>query len=619
MSRCPSPDLSRTPASRCARRAPGGVVAGALLLALLAPGSAQAQYPADTAIYTANNSATLFVVTNRATGAQAAIATLAFATSALARDASTSRIYYVSSTGILGRVAYYNPVSGTNTVINSTGSGGDNIIRLTFNGGLMYAIGDVAHGSRLYTIDPTTGTYVNLGSVRIGSTVGQLLPNDGDIAFDPASGTLYAVANDPANNGGSFLFTINLVTRVATQLGPVNGGGNDLSALTFVSGVLYAGGAGELYTVNMTTGVGTLVASPAATFRDFATGPPVADLQLTMTASAGFTAGGNATYTLTARNNGPYRVTAVVSVVDTLPPGLSFTSATGTGWTCGALGQVVTCTRVGTVNSSTTLPDITLIAAITGSVAPSVTNVAVLSSSTMADQNFSNNRVAITSAVTVSSVSTTPDGATVSRLPSNATLYSQVFVVTNSGSVVDSYNLAATVAPAGVVTIVSVNGVNGSTGATGVIASLGTSSVTVVYTVASGAATGATATLTLTATSTVVGTVSDAGSLTVTVIRANLTMAKQPYRDDQTTLVTTGVSPGEYLQYKVTITNSGGAGAITVNVSDLVPGAVTYVANTPDAVGWTITAPPTATITASLAGTLAAGASRYFWIRVRVK
>jgi uncharacterized repeat protein (TIGR01451 family) len=237
----------------------------------------------------------------------------------------------------------------------------------------------------------------------------------------------------------------------------------------------------------------------------------------------------------------------------------------------------------------------------------------------MADQNFSNNRVAITSAVTVRSVSTTPDAATISQLPSNATQYSQTFVVTNSGSVADSYNLVATIAPAGVVTIVSVNGVNGSTGTTGVLASLATTNVTVVYTVAAGAATGAAATLTLTATSIALGTVSNSGDLTVTVIRANLTMAKQLYRDDRTTLVTTGVTPGEYVQYKVTITNTGGAGATTVNVSDAVPAAVTYVANSPDAAGWTITAAPATTITASLTGTLAAGASRYFWIRVRVQ
>jgi uncharacterized repeat protein (TIGR01451 family) len=590
-----------------------------MLLALLAP-AARAQSAADTVIYTVNNSATLYAVTNRATGVQGAIATLSFPTSALARDPSTSLIYYVSSTGTLGRVAYYNPVTGTNTVINGTGSGGDRILRLAYNAGVLYAIGDVTHGSRLYTIDQATGVYTNLGSVRIGSPAGQLLPDEGDIAFDPVSGVLYAAADDPTGNGGTFLFTINVVTQVATQLGAINAGGNSLSALTFVAGLLYAGGANELYTVNKLTGLGTLVAAPAATYRDFATGPPVADLQLTVTPSAGFTAGAAATYTLTVRNNGPYRASAVVSVVDTLPAGLTFTSATGTGWTCTAFGQVVTCTRAGPVNSSTTLPDITLIAAIGASVAPSVTNVAVVSSSTMADQNFSNNRVATTSAVTVRSVSTTPAGATVTQLPSNGTTYSQTFVVTNTGSMSDSYTLAATVAPAGVVSIVSVNGVAGSTGTTAVVASGASTNVVVVYTVATGAATGATATLTMTATSVGLATISNAGDLTVTVMRAGLSMSKQLYRDDQTTLVTgaAGVSAGEYVQYRVTVTSTGAAGATAVHVSDTIPAAVTYVAATGDAAGWTLASAP-GTVTADLAGVLATGQSRFFWIRVRVK
>jgi uncharacterized repeat protein (TIGR01451 family) len=605
----------RTRVPRVAPQAHLALVVGTLLAALLAPASARAQSPADTAIYTVNNSATLYVVTNRATGAQASIATLSFATSALARDPASSLIYYVASTGTLGRVAYYDPVAGTNTVINSVGSGGDNIIRLTFNAGQIYAIGDVAHGSRLYTIDPATGAYTNLGSVRIGSSVGQLLPNDGDLAFDPATGILYAAANDPTGNGGTFLFTINVATHVATQIGAINAGGNDLSALTFAAGLLYVGGGNELYTVNKATGVGTLVASPAATFLDFATGPPVADLQLTVTPSAGFTAGAAATYTLTARNNGPYRASAVVAVVDTLPTGLTYTSAIGTGWTCSVSSQVVTCTRVGTVNSSTTLPDIILTVAISASVAPSVTNVAVVSSSATADQNFSNNRVGTTSAVTVRNVATTPDGAAVSQLPSNATQYTQTFVVSNTGSMSDSYNVAATVAPAGIVTIVSV-----SVATTPAIASGGSYNVIVTYTVATGAATGASAKITLTATSTVVPTVKDPGDVTVTVIRAGLTMTKALYRDDQTTLVTgpAGVSDGEYVQYKVTLTSTGAAGATTVHVTDSVPAAVTYVTATGDAAGWTIVN-AAGTVTADLTGVLATGQSRFFWIRVRVK
>jgi uncharacterized repeat protein (TIGR01451 family) len=612
MSRPSTWDTSRVPR----------VLLPVLLLALLAPAAAHAQSPADTAIYTVNNSATLFVVTNRATGAQATMATLSFATQALARDPASSLLYYVSSTGTLGRVAYYDPVTGTNTVINATGSGGDNVIRLTFNAGLLYAIGDVAHGSQLYTINPATGVYTSLGGVHIGSPVGQLLPDDGDLVFDPGTGTLYAAANNPGVGGGSFLFSINLATQVATQIGAINLGGTNLSALTFISGVLYAGGANRLYTVNKATGLGTLVASPAATYRDYATGRPVSDLQLTVTASAGFTMGANATYTLTARNNGPYRATAVITVVDTLPAGLTYTSATGGGWACSALGQVVTCSRgAGTVNSGTTLPNITLIAAITSSVATSVTNVAVLSSSTMADQNFSNNRVATTSAVTVRSVATTPDGATATQLPSNGTNYSQIFVVTNTGGLTGTYNLTATVAPAGIVAIVSVNGVPGSTGTTPLLAANGgTSNVTVVYSVATGAATGATATITLTATATTAPIVSNAGDLTVTVARAGISMAKALYRDDQTTLVTgpAAVSTGEYVQYRVSVTSSGAASATTVRVSDALPAAVTYNTATGDAPGWTIVN-VAGTVTADLAGALTSGATRHFWIRVRVK
>src|SRR4030088_699809 len=116
----PEPSPARSP--RSAPRARRGLVVGALLLPLLAATRARPQSPADTVLYSVNNSTTLFAVTNRATGAQAAMATLSFATSALARDPSTSRIYYVASAGTLGRVAYYDPITGTNTVINSAGS-----------------------------------------------------------------------------------------------------------------------------------------------------------------------------------------------------------------------------------------------------------------------------------------------------------------------------------------------------------------------------------------------------------------------------------------------------------------------------------------------------------------
>ena len=169
-------------------------------------------------------------------------------------------------------------------------------------------------------------------------------------------------------------------------------------------------------------------------------------------------------------------------------------------------------------------------------------------------------------------------------------------------------------------TIVSVNGVAGSTGSTALLAALtGTSNVTVVYSVATGAATGATATITLTATSTQVPTATDAGDLTVTVARAGLSMAKALYRDDQTTLVGAGaVSTNEYVQYRVTVSSTGAAAAAAVSVADVIPAQVTYVTAAGDAAGWSF-ATAGSTLTATLAGTLASGTSRFFWIRVRVR
>jgi uncharacterized repeat protein (TIGR01451 family) len=55
-------------------------------------------------------------------------------------------------------------------------------------------------------------------------------------------------------------------------------------------------------------------------------------------------AGNNFTYTAAVTNTGAFTATNA-SVVVTLDSSLTYVSASGTGWTCGASGQVVTCTR----------------------------------------------------------------------------------------------------------------------------------------------------------------------------------------------------------------------------------------------------------------------------------
>jgi uncharacterized repeat protein (TIGR01451 family) len=359
--------------------------------------------------------------------------------------------------------------------------------------------------------------------------------------------------------------------------------------------------------------------SVAATTRPAAsTTLPKSDLEITVAASPGFTSGSSATYTLTIKNFGPQSAVGPITVTDTLAAGLAFTSATGTGWSCSAVGQVVTCTTPGpmTKNVPTT---ITIVASIMSTVATSVTNVARVAYPGNDDSDLTNNVATTTSAVTVRSVSTTPDGDATTRLPSNGTTYSQAFTITNTGSVSDSYSLVANAAPGGIVTIVSVAGVAGSTATTASIAAGATTNVTVVYSVATGAATGSAATLTLTATSVTTPSSTNAGDLTITVARAGITMSKQLFRDDRVTPVgAAAVNVGEYVQYLVVVASSGGADATTVNVTDPIPAAVVYDSVTPDAAGWTIVT-AAGTLTASLTGTLAPGSSRFFWLRVRVK
>src|SRR6476469_2380784 len=221
---------------------------------------------------------------------------------------------------------------------------------------------------------------------------------------------------------------------------------------------------------------------------------------------------------------------------------------------------------------------------------------------------------------TLGSVAVTPDGANVDRLPSNGTQYSAVFPVQNTGNASDVYNLAASLNAGTAITIVSVNGTAGSS-STVSIASGASANVTVVYTVGNVAA-GTTQQLTLTATSTNTPANSDAGDVTVRVVKAALAMTKVAYRDNQTTVInntTDRVLPGEFIQYQITVTNSGLASASTVSITDALPAAVTYNAASGDApADWAISQ-AAGTVTANLTPALASAGSRFIWIRVQVK
>jgi len=219
----------------------------------------------------------------------------------------------------------------------------------------------------------------------------------------------------------------------------------------------------------------------------------------------------------------------------------------------------------------------------------------------------------LTTAVTV-----TPDGTqNLQRLPSNGTNYSFTFTVTNNASGTDGFDLLVS-HPKTAITIVSVNGVVGDSARITGVASGASQGIAVVYSIGNVAA-GSPDTLVLKARSVATPATSDNGFADLTVIRPLVIVDKTAYRDNQTTLVGTGtVVPGEFIQYKITVTNSGSAAASTVHISDPLPTQLTFASTSPDAAGWTLSNVGNA-VSADLAGTLATGTSRFFWIRASVK
>ena len=113
-----------------------------------------------------------------------------------------------------------------------------------------------------------------------------------------------------------------------------------------------------------------------------ATSDPIVDLSVTSTHTGTFVAGGTGQYTITVSNSaasGIEREDNIVTVRDTLPAGLTYSSFSGTGWSCSAAGQLVTCTHPPTLNPGASYPPLTLTVNVLQAAAASVVNTVVVS------------------------------------------------------------------------------------------------------------------------------------------------------------------------------------------------------------------------------------------------
>ncbi len=112
-----------------------------------------------------------------------------------------------------------------------------------------------------------------------------------------------------------------------------------------------------------------------------ATSDPAVDLGITKSHSGNFVSGQQGVYTITVSNAaGVEREDNVVTVTDTLPAGLQFASAAGTGWACAAVAQVVTCTHAPVLNAGASFPPISLTVNVLEAAAANVTNTVTVTS-----------------------------------------------------------------------------------------------------------------------------------------------------------------------------------------------------------------------------------------------
>jgi DNA-binding beta-propeller fold protein YncE len=135
-----------------------------------------------------------------------------------------------------GQIFDINPITGAASGLRGSGA--------TFLAGVVFGSGGTLYGltmslssvpNSLVTINQGTGVSTLVGATGLGAI------REGDIAFDPSTGALYGMQDQPLNSLN--LFRIDPLTGVATTIGPLGtvvGPPVDFSAMAFnAAGTLF--------------------------------------------------------------------------------------------------------------------------------------------------------------------------------------------------------------------------------------------------------------------------------------------------------------------------------------------------------------------------------------------
>lgn len=454
-----------------------------------------------------------------------------------------------------------------------------------------------------------TGTITANGAAAYNGTL-----NDGG-GGGGAGGTIVVLANSglgglTANavggRGGDAWNT--MVFSAAEQHGPGGGGAGGVVILSAAAAATSVAGGTNGLTLNPGTAFGA-TAGTAGTSSATATSAQITgaqsgvnctpDLVIVKSHAGNFTRGTNGLCTLLVTNSGPVSGTTsgTVTVNDTLPAGLTPTSAIGAGWSCNISGQTVSCTRSDALLSSASYPSITVTVAVTQTAPSLVVNTATVggggeiitanSSSTdpitivsVADLSATNaaapNPVAAGANITYtqSAINSGPSAALnatfTQNVPANTTFVSisapagwtcNTPAVGGTGSITCAAPTLAAGATANFTTVVNVNG--GTATGTVISDTVSASSLTPDSNVANNSATANTS----------VGA-TGGGDLTVT-----------------NTSTPNPVVAGTNITYTQVVTNLGAAAATSATFSQVTPPNTNFQSLTPPA-GWACVTPP---------------------------
>jgi len=312
------------------------------------------------------------------TGAAAQIGTLSFGTNAAGRDPYTSNFYYISTGTSTVAISAWNPFDGSNTVVAASVPLSGAVAEAAFaTDGTFFFTTDVGD---IYAFNTDTNVATLKGNIHANGVT--LNTGNGDIAFAP-DGTLYLETSSELYSIPRGLIDIGSGTgSIITATDTGSTGGNNLQLAFGQNGILFGTDAsGQLYSINPATGATTPIGVPTGIdMGDLASVPLESDLTASQSASS-FAKGSNGTYSLTVSNAGPDTNVGPITLVDTIPTGVTFVNGTGTGWTFSVSGQIVTMTYTATLASAASAPAVTLNVAIATGVASSVTNSVTVSSS----------------------------------------------------------------------------------------------------------------------------------------------------------------------------------------------------------------------------------------------